>query len=68
MIVLQSKEKGIKKGDQFLPNELERTNRKVSTLNYKKAAWSLVESKTAWKNIVIDTISTVGNYSLYERY
>lgn len=68
VIVLQSKEKGIKKGDQFLPNELERTNRKVSTLNYKKAAWSLVESKTAWKNIVIDTISTVGNYSLYERY
>ena len=68
MIVLQSKEKGIKKGDQFLPNEPERTNRKVSTLNYKKAAWSLDERKTAWKNIVMDTISTVGRYSLYERY
>lgn len=68
MIVLQSKEKGIKKGDQFLPNELERTNRKVSTLNNKKTAWSLDERKTAWKNIVMDTISTVGRYSLYERY
>lgn len=42
--------------------------RKVSTLNNKKAAWSLDERKTAWKNIVIDTISTVGIYSLYERY
>lgn len=68
VIVLQSKEKGIKKGDQFLPNELERTNRKVSTLNNKKTAWSLDERKTAWKNIVMDTISTVGRYSLYERY
>lgn len=67
VIVLQSK----KKGDQFLSNELERIcyiNQESINTNNKKAAWSLDERKTAWKNIVIDTISTVGIYSLYERY
>ena len=68
VIVLQSNKKKETSFFQMNLKGLVTSIRKVSTLNNKKAAWSLDERKTAWKNIVIDTISTVGIYSLYERY